>query len=441
MAVSTKNTKRYLWLGSVRELLNNSLWFVPMLLIVGYGALAQGIVAFDGALEAWVPYSFTGGATSAQDLLSTIAAAILSMSTLVLSVTIVALQLASQQFSPRVMRTFFRDRGTKVAIGMLLGTFVYSILVLRSVVPRSDSLDQFVPSVAVSVAFALTLLSLGVFIFYVNHVAHAIRVVHIIESVAIETRETIVDLMVAGTVPDPATLPGGPPDVVLANPQRPGMVTGIDNAGLVALARRHRCCIGIVPYVGDFVPLGAPLARVWFDPGCDDAPSAEQVRDQIALSRERTMSQDAAFGFRQLVDIAEKALSPGINDPTTAVQALDQIHDLLRRLAVADYPTGYYVDEPGALRAMRPTHRWEDYLNLALTEVRQYGAGSIQVQRRLSAALADLQLATVDAPLRAKAVDEHRKLLDRSVITGLTDPHDRALAVIPDEQGLGGGPH
>ena len=163
MAVSTRNTKRYLWIGSVREVLSNSLWFVPLLLIVGYGILAQAIVAFDGALENWVPYSFTGGATSAQDLLSTIAAAILSMSTLVLSVTIVALQLASQQFSPRVMRTFFRDRGTKVAIGMLLGTFVYSILVLRAVVPRSDSLDQFVPSVAISVGFALTLVSLGVF--------------------------------------------------------------------------------------------------------------------------------------------------------------------------------------------------------------------------------------------------------------------------------------
>ena len=185
MAVSTRNTKRYLWIGSVREVLSNSLWFVPLLLIVGYGILAQAIVAFDGALENWVPYSFTGGATSAQDLLSTIAAAILSMSTLVLSVTIVALQLASQQFSPRVMRTFFRDRGTKVAIGMLLGTFVYSILVLRAVVPRSDSLDQFVPSVAISVGFALTLVSLGVFIFYVNHVAHAIRVVHILSLIHI----------------------------------------------------------------------------------------------------------------------------------------------------------------------------------------------------------------------------------------------------------------
>ena len=441
MAVSTRNTKRYLWIGSVREVLSNSLWFVPLLLIVGYGILAQAIVAFDGALENWVPYSFTGGATSAQDLLSTIAAAILSMSTLVLSVTIGALQLASQQFSPRVMRTFFRDRGTKVAIGMLLGTFVYSILVLRAVVPRSDSLDQFVPSVAISVGFALTLVSLGVFIFYVNHVAHAIRVVHIIESVAIETRATIGHLIGAGTVPDPATLPGGPPDVVLGNPQRPGMVTGIDNAGLVALARQHRCCIGVVPYVGDFVPFGAPLARVWFDPGHEDAPSAEQVRDHIALSRERTMGQDVAFGFRQLVDIAEKALSPGINDPTTAVQALDQIHDLLRRLAVAEYPTGYYVDEPGALRAMRPTHRWEDYLDLGLTEIRQYGAGSVQVQRRLSAVLADLSLATADAPLRAVPVDEHRKLLDRSIIAGLADPHDRALALIPDEQGLGGGPH
>ena len=441
MAVTTKNRKRHLWIGSIRELLTNSLWFIPMVLVIGYGIVAQAIVAFDGVLEEWVFYSFTGGASSAQDLLSTIAAAILSMSTLVLSVTIVALQLASQQFSPRVMRTFFRDRGTKVAIGMLLGTFVYSIVVLRAVVPSTDALGQFVPSVAVSGAFLLTLVALGVFIYYINHVAHAIRVVHIIESVAIETRETIDELIGAGTIPDPTALPAGPPDVLLANPLGPGMVTDVDNAGLVELAKEHHCCIGVVPYVGDFVPSGAPLARVWFDPGHDSAPTEGAIRTNVALSRERTMGQDVAFGFRQLVDIAEKALSPGINDPTTAIQALDQIHDLLRRLATAEYPTGYYVDDAGALRAMRPTHRWEDYLDLALTEVRQYGAGSIQVQRRLSALLDDLLDATAEAPNRAVPLREHRKLLGRSVLSGFADPHDRALASIPDEQGIGGGPH
>ena len=152
------------------------------------------------------------------------------------------------------------------------------------------------------------------------------------------------------------------------------------------------------------------------------------------------MGQDAAFGFRQLVDIAEKALSPAMNDPTTAVQAIDQIHDLLRRLATADYPTGYYVDEPGALRAMRPLHRWDDYLDLALTEIRQYGATSVQVQRRLRALLADLTEATRDAPERARPITRHLELLELSVLTGLPEG-DRELARVPDEQGLGGGPH
>lgn len=440
VAVSTKNQKRHLWIGTSREALSDSLWFLPMGLAAGYGVLALVIVAFDSALAAWVPYTFVGGASSAQDLLSTIAAAILSMATLGLSITIVALQLASQQFSPRVMRTFFRDRGTKVAIGMLLGTFVYSILVLRSVVPQSEAMEAFVPSVAVSGAFLLTLISLGVFIYYVDHVAHAIRVVHIIEAVAEETRETLGALMGPGTVPDPTTLPSGPPDAVLNNHRRPGIVTDIDSAGLVALARRHHCCLGIVPYVGDFVPLRAPLARVWFDPGHSGMPTPEQLGDHVALGRERTMGQDAAFGFRQLVDIAEKALSPAMNDPTTAVQAIDQIHDLLRRLATADYPTGYYLDEPGALRAMRPLHRWDDYLDLALTEIRQYGATSVQVQRRLRALLADLTEATRDAPERARPITRHLELLELSVLTGLPEG-DRELARVPDEQGLGGGPH
>ncbi|MEZ5381659.1 MAG: DUF2254 domain-containing protein [Microthrixaceae bacterium] len=437
MSLSDDNPKRYIRIGALRELLSNSLWFIPMLLVLTYGLAAELLVTHDRSMTEWVPYAFSGGPSSAQDLLSTIAAAILTMSTLVLSVTIVALQLASQQFSPRVMRAFFRDSGTKVAIGMLLGTFVYSLVVLRAVVPETATLDPFVPGAAVSVGFLLTLVALGMFIYYINHVAHSIRVVYIVDAVASETRGAIGRMMIGGSVPDPAAIPSRPPDHVVPNARNAGLVTDVDTAGLVGLARLHHCCIGVVPHVGDFVPHGAPIARVWHDPGHDDCPTASQICERLALSKERTMSQDVAFGFRQLVDIAERALSPAVNDPTTAVQAIDQIHDLLRRLVGASFPTGYYGDADGALRAFRPMHTWDDYVEVAFTEIRRYGHDSLQVHRRLRAAIADLLEVAGDDDTFTEPLIEQRRRLDRSARDGLPDSADRRLAMQGDEQGLG----
>ena len=149
------------------------------------------------------------------------------------------------------------------------------------------------------------------------------------------------------------------------------------------------------------------------------------------------MSQAVAFGFRQLVDIAERALSPAVNDPTTAVQAIDQIHDLLRRLVGAEFPTGYYCDVDGALRALRPTHNWDDYVEVAFTEIRRYGHDSLQVHRRMRAAISDLLEAAGDDDASAGPLIEQRRRLDRAARDGLSDTADRRLAMQGDEQGLG----
>jgi uncharacterized membrane protein len=395
--------------------------------VAGAGLLATGLTAYDQN-EHWFPFRFRGDASSAQDMLSTIASATLTMTTLVVSITVVALQLASQQFSPRVMRTFFRDRGTKVALGVFLSTTVYALLVLRKVLPEASGREEFVPEISVTVAFGLMLASLAAFLFYLNHVAHSIRAVHIMESVAAETRTAIRSLYVADDQLAPGEWPERAPDLVLASEQAPGSVVTIDEDDLVALAERHRVRIRLIPAVGDYLPSNAPLAEVWCDAGATSAITADEVVALIGLGRERTMRQDAAFGFRQLVDMAAKALSPGINDPTTAVQVLDRLHDLLRRLAVLDDPCPIHRSADGVARVDSPVHRWDDYVHLAFDEIRRYGADSIQVHQRLHRILDDLEVVVHDRPERRTVLARQRDLLERAADRSFEDPEDRTAA-------------
>jgi uncharacterized membrane protein len=343
----------------------------------------------------------------------------------------VALQLASQQFSPRVMRTFFRDRGTKVALGVFLSTTVYALLVLRKVVPEDEASVGFVPEISVTVGFGLMLASLVAFLYYLNHVAHSIRAVHIMESVAAETRTAIRSLYVVDGPLAADEWPLRAPDLVLASEQPPGSVVSIDADDLVALAERHRVQIRLVPHIGDYLPSNAPIAQVW----ADDAATTPQIEagevvELIGLGRERTMHQDVAFGFRQLVDMAAKALSPGINDPTTAVQVVDRLHDLLRRLADLDDPCAVHRDERGRPRLDSPVHRWDDYIHLACDEIRRYGTDSLQVHQRLRGMLDDLAHAVEASgrPERRAVLEQQRALLERAARRAFEDEDDLRAA-------------
>lgn len=421
---------------ALAESARNGLWFIPGVAVLGVGILSVVLVRAD---RTWpdLPSVFHGDPASARDLLTTIASSTLAMTTLVLSITIVALQLASQQFSPRVMRTFFRDTGTKVALGIFLATTVFALLVLREVVPASNGTVGFVPDQSVSVAFLLVLASLGAFVYYLNHVAHAIQAVHIINAVAEETRRAIADR------PDLAPMaaddwPVRSADLTLCSERPPGVLVSVDEFDVVELARRHRLRIRLVVHIGDYVPSGAPLAELWSDhEGDHPTVTSMALTPMLGFGRERTMRQDVAFGFRQLADMAEKALSPAANDPTTAVQALDLIHDLLRRLAARPDPPGVFRDEGDVARLDVPTHGWEEMVHLAFDEIRQYGAGTFQVQRRMRATIDDLLLAVGDDPDRIAALEAQRSLLDRGADEHFTQPEDRRRAGMADD-GSGG---
>jgi uncharacterized membrane protein len=377
------------WLETIRL----RLWLIPAVAVVLAVLGAWLVVEIDRAIstEGEPSIGFGGGPESARSILSTISAAMLTFTGLVFSVTMLVLQLASSQLSPQVTRTFLRDRQNQVVLGIFVATFVYALVVLREI--RSPP-DPFVPAIAVWLAFVLLLVSVAAFIVYIDHMAHAMRATTVIDSVASETADAI-----ARAFPEPAgslvpvDLPVPPVSSVVAS-ERGGIVQAIDLGRLKGLARESGAVIESSVGVGDPIVTGAPLVRVRGRTGASLDPEA--VRGAFAVGRERTMESDPSYGFRQLVDIALRALSPGVNDPTTARIVVDRLHDLLRRLSARAIPGAQRADPDGALLLIVPVRVWEDYVDLAFDEIRDYGASSTQVVRALREMLEDLESSVTD---------------------------------------------
>jgi uncharacterized membrane protein len=222
--------------------------------------------------------------------------------------------------------------------------------------------------------------------------------------------------------------------VLVPNQRGGALLVMVDEQALARIAEERDVVIGLVPYIGDFVPHGAPMFRVW---GAWPDAEPDLLQANVTMGKDRTMQQDAAFGFRQLVDIPEKALSPGVNDPTTAVQALDQIHDLLRRLARRYIPSGFRYGEDSQLRLVLPRPGWDDYVALGLDEIRQYGSGSLQVMRRIEFMLDDLLAWTPER--RRPVLLEQRRYLDLARRRGFQDLPEQEIAADSSAQGHGPG--
>lgn len=405
-------------LTRVREQLRSSLWLWPGVSAAAAFGAAKGLVRVDRAIAlegAWFLYG--GGPESARELLSTVASSILTFTALVFSITIVALQLASTQFSPRVLGTFLEDRATKAAMAQFVGTFVFSMAVLQEVRGTASG-GAFVPGLSVYVAFGLVLVSVGMFIHFIHHTAHSVRAVAILKRVGDATRESLERMYPEGAR-ERARWPEGPPEGAPAaqvhHEGRGGVVIAVDEEALMREAEALGGVIALVPRPGDFVPAGAPLLQVWTARADVDEG---RLRDAVLIGLQRNVHQDAAFGFRQLVDVADRALSPGMNDASTAVLALDQLHDLLRTLARRHMPPALRVDDRGAARLVVPGPTWDDYVSLALDEIRLYGAGAPQVARRLRALLDDV--ARVASAERRPALEAQRRLLDEAVRRALS---------------------
>ncbi len=424
-------------LTHLHESLRSSLWFVPSVFVAAALLLAVVTLALDRHLDgepAWL--SFSGGPTSAQLILATIATAMMTFTGLVFTITIVVLQLASSQFSPRVLRSFLRDRGSQTSLGIFTATFAFALFILGQI--RTGSVGPvFVPGLSTTVALSLVTISLIVFVYFVNHIAQSIRVVNIIASVAAETHASIdaVWTTVATARPPEDAFLSPPFRAVPLNRRGGGVVLGLDVKGLVDVATRHGCVLKMVPRVGDFVANQAPLFEI---SRTDSPPTAEELHRHVDLGRERTMRQDPAFGLRQLVDIAAKALSPAVNDPTTAVQAIDRLHDILCHLVRLPEPATVYCDGTGEIRLVRETETWSGLVALAFEEIREYGGSSVQVHRRLRASLEELR--SLAPPDRQEPVVRQLTLLKRSARRHFPDLAERLLADESDQSGIGGEP-
>ncbi|UQI46996.1 DUF2254 domain-containing protein [Streptomyces sp. HU2014] len=424
-------------LSPLREHLRDTFWFTPTVGLVGAAVAAVGVLELDGLLIRTLQDDGDYGAVSTlieladdtKTIITTVGSAMLTFIGVVFSISLVALQMASGQFSPRVVRLYVRSRITKCTFAVFLATFLFALLVQASYQGDTDPRTvETVPVFSSVTCVVMVLVSLVLFVVYVNSTLRLMRVSHVIDRI---TRETFRMLEKAGGRADDESVVPGEVTGEVAHRGRAGVLRDVHIARLVRVARRHGLVLRLIPRIGDFVVPGTPVLAVHGGP----APGRRALRYTVSVGVERTFHQDLGFGLRQLSDIAQRALSPAVNDPTTAVQCLDRIVQILA--AVAGRPLGAlrHYDRKGAVRLVQDLPGWEDLVDLGLAEIRGCAIGAPQVTRRLMAALDDLlRLAPED---RHPPLVRHRTLLRQAVDLAVPEPADREFALLPDRQGIG----
>ncbi len=389
------------------------------------GLLAAAVIAFDeqlGASGRHLPWTFQGGADSARTVLSTIAGSMITVAGTIYSLTIVVLTLASVQFAPRVLRAFMRDRGNQTVLGFFVATFTYCLVVLRVI--RGPGGDEFVPANAVTGGLLLALISVGMLIYFIDHIFHSIEVSNILATVARETARHIDQLYPQlwdaqadqGVAAPPAA------DWVPVPATRTGYLQYVDTAALLALATRHDLILWQDRHIGAFFSAGTPLLYAAPAPRGTPALTAD-LNAAFALGRAPTLQQDVAYGFRQIVDIALKAISPAVNDPTTAENCIDYLGALLLHLARRRIPQLDLRDAGGQVRVYLAERSFHDLVRLAVDQIRHYGAGDHVIGIRLLDTLGRVAAGTENPAYRA-ALQEYVDRIAASAARSIGDPDE-----------------
>jgi uncharacterized membrane protein len=408
--------------------LRSSLWIVPIISIF----LVLAIAPVLRVLDAWLSWRILGlTTTGAQSLYQTVITFTLSFLVFTFSSLLVAIQVAGGQLTPRIIATaLLRDNVVRYSVGLFVFTLLFAIMAL-------NRLETVVHDIVAFLTALLGIACMATFLFLIDYAARLLRPVSILARIGDDGLAVInaVYPRLAGDTPDVATvLPALPePRRTVRHTGRSEIVVAVDLQTLVRRVRRSGGVIEFVPQVGDFLARDEPLFALYGDAlSLDD----DALRATVAFGVERTMEQDPLFSFRILADVALKALSPAINDPTTAVLALDQIHRLLRVVGKRRLSGEVIKAGAGQRRVIMRTPNWEDFVLLSCTEIRSCGAGNIQVARRLRMMLDNL-IASLPAH-RHQPLDEERKRLDQMLGALYAIPEDLALARVPDSQGLGG---
>lgn len=376
--------------------LRGTFWFVPSLMTIGAIALSFALSTIDSAIEddvyrrlEWI-YLF--GPEGARAILSAIASSMITVAGLTFSITMLTLQLASAQFGPRLLRNFMRDRGNQMVLGTFISTFVYCLLVLRTIKGVEGS--SFVPHISVAVGVLLAVASLAVLIYFIHHTAHSIRIETQLATLAAEMAVTIDRLYpdklghddpAEGPIRRPFPVEGEGAARQIRSP-RSGYVQFVDTDALMNQATRHDLLVRIAVPPGAFVtPVDTLISLSPADGVTEDIVS--EISGVLVIGDERTPDQDLSFSLRRIVEIAQRALSPGINDPTTALYCIDRLGEALERLAKRKMPASGRYDEKGEPRVWAERISFHDLALGAFSAVAHYGAGDVDVMSAVAAAL------------------------------------------------------
>lgn len=358
----------------ISDRLTGSLWFLPGLIVLAFMAAAVLLIDVSILLDPWaterLPRVFEATAESARNMLSSIASSVITVAGVTFSIMVVAVSQASSQYTPRILRNFMRDRMSQITLGVLVGVFVYCLVVLRTVIDDDDV--SFVPVIAVTASLVFVFLAVALLVYFIHHIASTLEAGSIIKSVSEDTLDAIDRLF-------PEELGAGPEDETVQEEAaecswRPlmarssGYVQHVDSGGLLVLACDHRCVLRMAIGIGEFATARRPLA---FVAGAVETKELEaKLSQHYVIASFRTVQQDAAFGVRQIVDIGLKALSPSVNDVTTAVACVQYLGAILVRLATRKIPSTTRYFE-GHLRVIARGPEFPELLALAFDEMRR----------------------------------------------------------------------
>lgn len=415
--------------------LHSSFWFLPAIMAIGATALASAAVALDEratdhALSRW-EWLYSGGAEGASAVLQTIAGSMITIAGVVFSMTLVALTLASAQFGPRLLRNFMSDTTNQFVLGTFIATFIFCLLVMRTI--RREDEVAFVPHLSVTLGVLFALISMAVLIYFIHHVSVSIQADEVVARVAKELDEGI-DRLFPEDI-GKALPPGQPRDrEVLAvlekqarafGAPRDGYLQFIDADALMSLSVEHDLVMRFEQRPGQYVTAGRPLILL--------APAvrvSEKVLAAVSkatiVGSQRTPSQDIEFAVSQLVEIAVRALSPGVNDPFTAIRCADRLGSAMHRLARRPAPSPYRRDKENRLRIVAPPVSFAEVLHASFNQIRQNAGSSGAVLVRLMEVLAIVAESTIRSEDR-DAVKMQARLIADAAGRGLPEEADRAI--------------
>lgn len=387
-----KNKIIYFW-----SILQSTFWFVPLQLVLASIIAATFFIYLDNAWEfepsGVINYYVFGGENAARSILSTIAGSMIGVAGTVFSITLVALTLASSQFGPRLLQNFMHDRINQVVLGSYIATFTYCLLVLRAV--KSGEEMAFVPNISITFAIFLAIINIFLLVIFIHHISVSIQADQVISNVNLNLHRNFKRLFPKEE--DEDTFPEFDEEKLSDKKSKlkekfevcahkSGYLQSVDHAGLFDMAKKLEGLVEVKKHAGNFIIEGQVLVLVFSSEELEDETKS-QIKSAFIIGSKRTSAQDVEFSIRQMVEVAARALSPGVNDPFTAITCIDKLTDIICYLTSAKLPSPYHFDEDGEIFMITKTISFEDVMNVSFNQIRQYGKGSPAVIIRLMEAM------------------------------------------------------